>query len=186
MIVIGLLLGLFQMTLVDQTPNQCVWSHDRKYRYEWRRQWNPKLLWCNFIMLNPSTADEYQTDPTVNRCAQMALQWGYGGLIVTNLFAYVSTTPHELYRKSRPIGVLNDEAILHAFNFSELIVVAWGTHGKYQNRDLDVMALLPHYDVNALQINKDGTPKHPLYVPYVAKEKLLSYSYQGRVVVELQ
>jgi sec-independent protein translocase protein TatC len=35
-----------------------------------------------FIGLNPSTADEVKNDPTVRRCINFAITWGYGGLII--------------------------------------------------------------------------------------------------------
>ena len=43
--------------------------------------------------LNPSTADENKDDPTIRRCNSFANDWGYGGLCMTNLFAYRATDP---------------------------------------------------------------------------------------------
>ena len=55
-----------------------------------RRRWRT-LLWrrwsdgptANFIMLNPSTADETKLDPTCTRAQRYAERWGCGALIVT-------------------------------------------------------------------------------------------------------
>lgn len=49
------------------------------------------------VMLNPSTADEAQNDPTVERCERRALRLGFGQLEVVNLFALRSTDPSALY-----------------------------------------------------------------------------------------
>lgn len=59
-----------------------------RYRYTLWRQWDPHGPVINFIMLNPSTADAMQDDPTVTRCIHYAQQWGFGALMVTNIFAY--------------------------------------------------------------------------------------------------
>ena len=66
------------------------------YRYLLWREWNsdravPRLQrdrqTVSFIMLNPSRADAEVNDPTITRCINFALSWGYGRLEVVNLFA---------------------------------------------------------------------------------------------------
>lgn len=47
-------------------------------------------------MLNPSTADAEIDDPTITRCIGFAKSWGFGGLMVGNLWAYRATDPKEL------------------------------------------------------------------------------------------
>ena len=55
------------MTLFPSTQgaylSECGW-----YRYLLWRRWQPSAPVVNFIMLNPSTADAVQDDPTVTRC----------------------------------------------------------------------------------------------------------------------
>lgn len=63
------------------------------YRYALRKIWLPAAPQVLFIGLNPSTADEKSDDPTIRRCLGFARSWGYGGLIVANLFAYRTTAP---------------------------------------------------------------------------------------------
>ena len=42
------------------------------YRYRLWRGWNPELPTVNFVMLNPSTADDAVDDPTIRRCLRYA------------------------------------------------------------------------------------------------------------------
>ena len=87
-------------------------SVDRRYRYALRRVWDRSRGVCNFLLLNPSIADEVTNDPTSVRCERRARRWGFGGLIVTNLFALCATDPAGLRRVADPTGPENDAAIL--------------------------------------------------------------------------
>ena len=54
-------------------------------------------------MLNPSGADAQVNDPTITRCINFALSWGYGRLEVVNLFAYRTSKPSLLKQVTEPI-----------------------------------------------------------------------------------
>ena len=73
-----------------------VFSDCRKYRYALWRVWDESKPVAVFIGLNPSTADEVNDDPTVKRCVNFAQEWGYGGLCMANLFAFMATDPEVL------------------------------------------------------------------------------------------
>ena len=47
-------------------------------------------------MLNPSTADERKLDPSCTRARNFAEAWGYGGLVVTNVFGWRATDPEAI------------------------------------------------------------------------------------------
>src|SRR5512135_175129 len=87
-------------------------SVDRRYRYALWRVWDRSRGACNFLLLNPSIADEVINDPTSVRCERRARRWGFGSLLVTNLFAPCATDPAGLRRVADPIGPENDAAIL--------------------------------------------------------------------------
>lgn len=78
------------------------------YRYWLCREWSPGLDSLVWLMLNPSTADATQDDPTIRRCMGFARRWGYGGITVVNLYAYRATNPRDLLTAADPVGPEND------------------------------------------------------------------------------
>ena len=102
----------------------------RVYRYTLERTWDRKKERVLFIMLNPSRADETSDDATVQRCKAFANDWGYGGLVVGNLFALIATNPRKLVAHSDPVGPENDSHLLRLGKDCSLVVVAWGNAGK--------------------------------------------------------
>jgi hypothetical protein len=147
------------------SENGAVLSPCRTWRYRLWRKWREESQ-VNFLMLNPSTADESADDPTIRRCLGYARRWGYGGIVVTNLFALRATDPGALREHPDPVGPHNDQAILAAACSCALVVCAWGSHGDIRGRAGEVEWLLrrqrirPHY----LRRNQDGHPAHPLYL----------------------
>ena len=63
------------MTTLPLEQNAVI-SACGKYRYVLTRQVRPGPKIATFIMLNPSTADATQDDPTIRRCIGFARQWG--------------------------------------------------------------------------------------------------------------
>ncbi len=137
-------------------------SPDRIYRYALYRIWDETKPRVMFIGLNPSTADESIDDPTIRRCKRFAADWGYGGLIMANLFALRATDPRIMKEHSDPIGPDNNYWLEKLGRESEIIVAAWGNHGGHLNRDRVVVGFMP--SMKCLGITKKGRPRHPLYV----------------------
>ena len=107
----------------------------RTWRYLLWRTWGDPDRRAMFVGLNPSTADETQDDPTVRRCLGFARAWGFGGLMMTNLFGLRSTDPRGLLAVDDPVGPGNDAAILAQARRCPLVVLAWGNHGRLDDRD---------------------------------------------------
>lgn len=141
-------------------------SADLVYRYRLSRVWDARLPLLGWLMLNPSTADAFRLDPTVTRCVRFAERDGFGGIVVTNLFAFRSTDPRALYSHPEPVGELNDRFIVDAASECATTVVAWGVHGVLHGRDRAVLGRLcaAGTDVRCLRLTKAGCPGHPLYV----------------------
>lgn len=136
------------------------------YRYDLQRWWDDSLRACVFVMLNPSTADATHDDPTVRRCVGFSKGWGFGGLVVVNLFAVRSPDPKVMKAHPSPVGPENDRHIRRWLEQAGRVIAAWGTHGKHRRRDQAVIEIMRAVGVTVFHLgtSKDGHPKHPLYL----------------------
>ncbi|HEX3771858.1 MAG TPA: DUF1643 domain-containing protein [Polyangiaceae bacterium] len=134
------------------------------YRYSlWRRVGrSPRRVL--FVMLNPSTADANDDDPTIRRCIGFARAWGYGELEVCNLFAYRTPHPRVLLAARDPVGPENDAWLARAAGRASRVVAAWGVVGMRSARAEVVMEILRGARVVCLGQTRGGAPRHPLYV----------------------
>lgn len=179
--------------MTDYVSRTATLSSCGTYRYSLTREWRltdtPRNHWrwlgarggngeelgwpkaCVFIMLNPSTADGKQDDPTIRRCVAFAQRFKFDKLVVLNLFAYRATNPRALLalnHNDNPAGVDNQSAFKKALPDAGLVVAAWGAHGPHLGQDetvrgwIDQCSDLP---VHCLGKTKDGHPRHPLYLP---------------------
>lgn len=156
------------------------------YRYVLTRHVGPGKRSAVFIMLNPSTADASNDDPTIRRCIGFARQWGCRRLAVLNLFAFRATHPADLKRTPEPVGPENRawfERTLVA-QADGPVVCGWGVHDVHRSQDLAVLRWLDQFGISpvALGVTKDRHPKHPLYVPYSAE--LVPYAGRQQLIRE--
>lgn len=138
------------------------------YRYELRRTWDDTLPKVAVCMLNPSKADATVTDPTITKLIGFARRWGYGGFVVVNLYAWRSTESKNIGICSEHVGPDNDSFILNAAMMGGL-VCGWGPKPHIAQRVRQVTAMLRKFDIPMRRIgapSKDGSPCHPLMLPY--------------------
>ena len=143
-----------------------------EYRYELTRLWDVSLPAMMLVMMNPSTADVNYNDPTVAKGCRYAQAWGYGRLLVGNVFAYRSTSPEGLMQVEDPVGPENDWRLLGMASRAHLIVFAYGQpHRSLRDRGPKVAAAFREagHDLHVLRLAKNGVPWHPLYLPGDAK-----------------
>lgn len=117
-------------------------------------------------MLNPSTADARQDDPTIRRCIGFASANGYGRIVVTNLFAWRATNPDDLWKQSYAdiVGPENDRYTVSSLKGCQQVIAGWGGE-KHQWIDLRakvVYGLWP--ELFCLGVTAKGRPRHPLFV----------------------
>lgn len=161
-----------------------------RYRWWLRRQWQPQQPALLFVGLNPSRADGVRDDPTLRRIVGFAGDWGFGSVLVLNLFARISPSPAVLRRCSDPVGAENDRWLGWALGVGlagaevspalqpAAIWLGWGNQGAWQGRDLQLLGLLqamaPGLPALALGLTAQGQPRHPLYAPATSLPLLVS------------
>lgn len=153
-----------------------------KYRYTLTREINPdepqRLL---FIMLNPSTADASQDDPTIRRCMSFADRLCCGTLEVVNCYAYRSTDPKilsELHIKES-VGPDNWYYMSKAIARADFIILAWGANPVDHITKNFIKGTLKSCGKSAHhlgELTKAGHPRHPLYLAADAALKKFNWN----------
>lgn len=149
------------------TPSGAVFSEDMRYRYALMRRWDMKKDLIMFIGLNPSRANATFNDPTITRCINFAKAWGYGGLFFGNLFALRSPDPKIVKNNlENAIGEENCHWLHCMARESKVIVLCWGSWPFIERAKSDIQWIIDeNYEkIRAFGLNKDGNPKHPLYL----------------------
>lgn len=157
-------------------------SHCGLYRWSLRRTWDRDKKRMLFVGLNPSKATADACDPTLKRLLRFSDSWGYGDLVVVNLFGRVSASPSLLRNCKDPIGEKNDEELfIQVLRWSENPVfdlwLGWGVQGRIRKRNCEVLGLLKFHCLNrekhfpeakgpmVIGLTSQGHPRHPLYSP---------------------
>jgi hypothetical protein len=135
------------------------------------RCWDSSLPLLGFGCLNPSTAGPELEDSTSRKFRGFAERLGFGGYATWNLYAFRATDPKDLKAAGYPVGDENDEYIEAISRAVAMTICGWGSNAARLTRPANVLSLLRRLGVRpyALRINSDGTPAHPLYLPYTLK-----------------
>jgi hypothetical protein len=177
-------LGL--ITAGDQSA-WAVTDQTNAYRYVLGRMWDKyfqdgddwwnhdpiRPLWV-FCMLNPSTARHDIDDPTVRKCVGFAKRGGAGGILIVNLMARSETHPAALAWALRNginvVGPHNEAVLTWALSRPALMglnIAAWGRippalRDVAQRSVVHIKSKGP----KCFGRNIDGSPRHPLMLPY--------------------
>jgi len=166
--------------VVDPEPGVrqvSVYSSNMKYRYAFARTLSESTGVVLWVLLNPGTGDtELRPRPTLARMIARSSSWGFGTLLVGNLFAARTKSAKHLRGKSEITGPLNDVALRFLAGNSGRSVAAWGNSGGLNGRSSEVEGMLS--GAVCLGYTQRGEPKHPLYVPtsatftqYISKDR---------------
>lgn len=173
--------------MVELPDVGAVFSADHRYRY-WLGRVVPHATLVSvlggpqprrvvFVCGNPSTAGMTENDNTIRKLFGYAQRWGFARLDVVNMFGYRSTDPDALTEilalGHDIVGPENDAHVRAAVQRADRVIVAHGggtPRRLKKTRPAELLALLwaacrgrgwvPEY----LELAKDGTPKHPLYL----------------------
>ena len=157
------------------------------YRYTLWRSWDDRLPTAVFVMLNPSTADAQDNDPTIRKCIGFARRWKCGSILVVNMFAYRTAYPaHLAMAEKRGVDIYGPDgsevlvnALRKAAERSWPVVVAWGSPSKggralrelvdLNARAMTLGSMVHGVDLQCLSTAKDGNPRHPLMLAYATE-----------------
>lgn len=154
------------------------------YRWQARRAWGsgPCISWT---LWNPSDANDKIDDPTMHRMMGFSYRWGYGSLVVTNVYPFIASNQEAFLAWRNVQKELLDSSIWHG-NISAVVdamseckthVAAWGNGPSQEdlktfldcvyvetNMDEPVEILTPAHEVKwkCLGTTKSGAPIHPL------------------------
>lgn len=189
-------------------------SMDHAHRYWLRREWRDLITEDQrqgrrlFVMLNPSTADATDDDPTIRKCRGFAQRDGAGAMGVVNLFSIRETEPLRLMRSlsyQRPGNATDSDSALEAgFLWAKrapgsAVICAWGKPPwadatdrsvglkramlkEQATRIVRVLALADMHGLPlfALDHTADGWPRHPSRLPYAENARRTSLSTAHR------
>ena len=153
-------------------------SSDGRFRYELRRRIDPPgsggmVPW---VMLNPSTADAENDDPTIRKVVGFSRRWGARSVRVYNLYALRATDPDDLFAAlARGEDCVGDgdqwltRLGVYARTTGSPIVLGWGARPVPAARIARVLELLEDAPLMSVGVTKSGAPCHPLMLPYSAR-----------------
>lgn len=154
------------------------------YRWWLYRCWaaeKPLIIW---LMMNPSTADHRKNDPTILKIMRYAKKWGYGGVLVLNVYAYRTSKPENLpHRMTERVGHLNDWWIDTMFRYAKRkkipVVCAWGVKHKERGDLVRRVAAGLGLQLQCLEVALNGEPKHPRFLSESLRPRRLKSNDQA-------
>lgn len=148
-----------------------------QYRYKLKREGISDGCYgvLLYIMLNSSTATDKIDDATISSCTRLAANNSYHSFWVGNLYGVRSKDPEFLWGLSSQDarGLGNSDALEEMIELADDIVVAWGNHGGQGTPE--IRELLKGFKLLCIDVNKDGSPVHPLYQKSTKKFKPWSF-----------
>lgn len=135
-----------------------LFNGDRTHRIKLWRIWDVSKPMIMYIGLNPSRANEDTTDATITRLINFSKRFDAGGMYMMNVFTYVTPYPWLLGE----LVVTPEEVLKQIADHCAKVVFCWGNFRQSRNRAKQLSALFP--SALCFGKNKNGTPKHPLYL----------------------
>ena len=147
-------------------------EHDcRRYWLEWA--WNARQPTLTAAMMNPSCAGHLCGDRTVCWVYSWAARRGFGRLIVVNASSYRAADQGRLANAGPDPE--NDQYILRAGREAAMTLVGYGQPKVRSAREngprMARLLASSGIKLHVWALSKDGTPKHPLYLPASTEAK---------------
>lgn len=157
----------------NQVPRKsATFSTCGLFRYVLTRIWDDRLPILDIVMLNPSTADASNDDPTVLALIHFAKLWGYGGIRIGNVHAFCASRPAALFAAAAEGKDIDGPQNANILGFTLLeakreelpVLVAWGNDGDRFGGASRFVARAEELGVRliCLGTTQSGAPKHPM------------------------
>lgn len=138
--------------------SEAVFSPCRQYRFWLCREWGIAEPFGVFLLHNPSVAGALWIDPTLAKCNNLAVQWGWRGFGIVNLQPNVSAKMSPRTTISAAIVAENDIWMNRARKLADVFVI--GTGGNISRRTLSA-ALGTTGPFYGIKENSNRTFLHP-------------------------
>jgi hypothetical protein len=146
-----------------------LYSHERppRYRYLFAQWWSAispadMVAW---VLLNPGVGDTEGTPRTIlGRCRNLTRAWGFGGVVIVNLFAFRARDPKELPSGGAAVGPANDAVLAAVTEACGRTLAAWGDGGRREGRAMRVRPFLSDplcLTKNGKRLTDRGEPFYP-------------------------
>jgi hypothetical protein len=173
---VGVLVQLAGQTRPDDwsaglvAPSGAWFTEDKRYRTLLWRTFGHRRMAAPLVfgMLNPSTADALELDPTIRRCVGFAERELAGGVVVVNLSPYRATDPADLYAAhKRGEDVFLRDANEYAWHVAcclgRSVVLAWGAGVRaWMAPAVEMAVRVAGADAQCLGWTQESEPRHPL------------------------
>lgn len=126
-------------------------------------------------LTEPGVSKRQDNDQTIRKDIGFGQRWGFSKLAKANIFALCSTDPRGLLKAKDPVGPENDEWLLREATAADCVVCTWGTHtflgSLLRDRAKSVVERLRASGVKLhhMGLNADGSPRHPLMLPWTTQ-----------------
>lgn len=163
----------------------CDMSDCGRYRQRLWREWDADLPRCAFILTNPSAARHDVTDPTDTRIYMRSVALGFGRYDIGNLAPLISSKPKILHTHPDPFGAADygNQVLLEIVESADMVICGWGADPFLAGRARAVLQLLRDAGhgpkLHCLGLNKDGSPRHPLYIAASTRPAAFSPTSRG-------
>lgn len=151
-------LNMQEITITANIESSAIKSPCGRYRYVLKRVWNPTTGIGAFLCANPSKADHLLYDETVYKCSNLAVQWGWGGIYILNLYPLYETDPKKLVHDTET-DMINAEHVTKILNEVQTVIIATGN--GHQHRLEQILIGIDVEKLYCLKKNKGNGYLHP-------------------------
>lgn len=167
--------GKSRLPMIAGIDGNAEFSPCGRYRLWLSRNWSMRRFsdgrggYALWIGMNPSVAEANVDDPTIRREMAFTKAMMIDIYVKCNVMDYRATDPKALL-SVQPRSDQNLDCIVGLAKKADRVIAAWGALPKQLRRYADdVVTALNGISLHCMGKTKDGSPRHPLYLPATAR-----------------